>query len=70
MDLLHGDAVVEQLLLLVPKVPQAVPLRRDLRVEGPYVVVDGGGRLGEDVLVEAGALEEGPVRLRVEGPVE
>lgn len=71
VDLALPDAVVEQPLLLVPEVAQAVPLRRDLRVERPHVVVDGARGLGDEVLVERRAAEERLlVRLRVQRPVE
>jgi hypothetical protein len=70
MDILHCDAIVKDLLLLIPKVAQAIPLRGDLRVEIPDIVVDRRGRLGDEVLVEYGPLEEGPTRLGVERPVE
>lgn len=73
VDLLHGHAVVEELLLLVPKVAQAIPLRRDLRVERPDVVVARERRLGQQLLVERAPAEEGAASvggLGVEGPVE
>lgn len=49
---------------------QAVPLARDLRVEGPLIVVDGPGRFVEQALVEDLALEKGTFFLGVQGPVQ
>lgn len=69
VDLVHGDAVVEALLLLVAKVPQAIPLRRGLRVEGLDVIVDEAWVLAEEVVVEGAAGEEGG-RLGRHGRVE
>ena len=69
VNVVHGDAVVELLLLLVGKVSQAIPLARHLRVKGPYVVVHGPRSLGEELLVEELAGEEGPLGLCVQRPV-
>lgn len=70
-DLVDGDTIVKLGLLLVGKVAEAVPLRRDLRVELPDVVVDDAGRLVDDLLVEELALEEACFfALGVEGPIQ
>jgi len=71
VDVFHSNAVVETVVwLLVAVVPEPVPLRTDLRVEGPDVVVDAAGLLFDELLVEDLSTEEGAVVLRVEGPVE
>jgi hypothetical protein len=69
MDIRCGNAVVEELLLLVAEVAEPIPLARGLCVKDPDVVVDGPWRLGEDVVVEDAPVEEGTWRLGVEGPV-
>lgn len=65
-DVLDRGAVVEPLGLLVPKVPQTVPLGRRLGVEVPGVVVDDAGTFLVDVLLEHLAAEQGRVPLEVE----
>ena len=70
VDVVERDAVVEDLLLLVAEVAQAVPLRGRLGVEGPDVVVDDSGGFLVELLVEGLAAEEGQGTLGVEGPVE
>ena len=50
--------------------PQTVPLRGDLRVEGPDIVVDDARGLLEELLVEDLPREERLVGLCVERPVE
>ena len=71
MDRLHRHSIIKQLLLLVSKVPQPVPLTGHLRVEGPDVVIDTSRRLGEEVLMEEFTVEKARVRvfLGVKGPV-
>jgi hypothetical protein len=55
--------------------PQAVPLGRRLRVEGPDVVVDDAWRFLVELLVEGLAAEEGqgalgvPARIRSVSPL-
>ena len=61
MDIVLRDAVVEELGVLIREMAKAVPLRRDLRIEGPDVIVNGPGYLGDEFPVQRGALEEGLV---------
>lgn len=70
MNLIKRHAVVKLRLLLIPKVPQTVPLRAGLGVEGPDVVVDDSGWFLVDILLEGLAPEEREVGLGVQGPVE
>lgn len=70
MDGLQVNAAVEQTLPLVREMPQAIPLRRHLRVEGPHVIVDGAGRLVDEFLTEELPGEEGFRGLGVQGPVQ
>lgn len=70
-DLVDGDAVVELGLLLVAKMAEAVPLRRDLGVELPDIVVDDARGLVDDLLVEQFSLEEARLfALSVQRPVQ
>ena len=70
MDIVEGDAVVEDFLLLVAEMAEAVPLRRRLCVESPDIVVHYARRLLVQFLVECLTAEEGLGALCVEGPVE
>ena len=58
-DIGDRGVVVESLGLLIPEVPEAVPLRGGLRVEVPGVVVDDAGMFLVYVLSEGMAGEEG-----------
>lgn len=70
-DLVDRHAIIKLAFLLVPKVAEAIPLRRHLGIKGPDVVVDDARRLVDEVLVEELALEKaGFFALGVEGPVE
>lgn len=70
MDIALRDAVIEELRILVREMAQAVPLRGDLRVEGPHVVVDGPRGLVYELPVERLALEERlALRLGIQGPI-
>lgn len=69
-DVLDRRVVVEPLRLLVPKVPQPVPLRRALRVERPRVVVHDPRLLLVHVLLEDLPPEERFGPLEVEWCVE
>lgn len=40
------------LLLLIPIMPQPVPLAANLRIKSPYVVIDDPGRLMQEFLVK------------------
>jgi hypothetical protein len=72
MNILEGNAVIKFLLFLIGEMAEAIPLRGDLGVKGPDVVVYNTGVLVDDFLVEKGAVEEGSVRggLSRERPVE
>ncbi|EPE03563.1 hypothetical protein F503_06736 [Ophiostoma piceae UAMH 11346] len=74
VQVVHGDAAVELLGLLVAVVAEAVPLAGALGIEREVVVVDGtvgaGGGLADDALpLERGAVKAGLVGA-VEVPVE
>lgn len=62
MDVFQSDAVVEQLLLLVSEMPKPVPLRRDLCVECPDIVVDDSRGFVDELLVEERSIEKGLLR--------
>lgn len=70
MDIIQRDTIIENFLLLVAKVAQAVPLGRRLRVESPDVVVDDARRFLVQFLVESLAAEEGQRALGIQRPVE
>jgi hypothetical protein len=65
VDIIERNAIIKHFLLLVAEMPQAVPLRRRLRVEGPDVVVDDARRFLVELLVEGLAAEEGEGALGV-----
>lgn len=58
MDIRLRNTPIKHLLLLIPEMSQPIPLRRDLRVERPNVVVDRVRSLGLEFLMERRALEE------------
>jgi hypothetical protein len=58
MDIFQGNAIIELFFLLVREMPETVPLRGDLGVEGPDVIVHNSGVLMNDFLVKEGAVEE------------
>ena len=70
MDVIEGDAVVEDFLLLVAEMAKAVPLRRRLGVESPDIIVYYAGRFLVQFLVEGLTAEERLGALSVERPVE
>lgn len=72
VDVGHGHAIVEEAFVLVGIVAETVPLRGDLGVEGPSIIVDYASARGmlDKFLVEDFSLEEGGGLLGVEGPVE
>ena len=67
VDVVEGDAVVEDLFFLVAEVAQAVPLGGGLGVEGPDVVVYYARGFLVEGLVERLAVEEGEGALGVAG---
>jgi hypothetical protein len=70
VDVVEGDAVVEDFLLLVAEMAEAVPLRRRLGVECPDVIIYYARRFLIQFLVEGLTAEERLGALGVERPVE
>ena len=58
MDITHRNPVVKQLLLLVAKMAEPIPLARGLGVERPYVIVHSPRRLGKDLMVKGSPVVE------------
>jgi hypothetical protein len=70
VDVVEGDAVVEDFLLLVAEMAEAVPLRRRLGVESPDVIIHYARRFLIQFLVEGLTAEERLGALGIERPVE
>jgi len=70
VNVVKGDTVVENFLLLVAEMAETVPLRRRLRVESPDIIVHYARRFLVQFLVESLAAEEGLGALSIERPVE
>ena len=58
MNILQRNTIVKFLLFLIRKMPQSIPLTRNLSVEGPNIIVYDPWGFMDELLMEERTIEE------------